>query len=88
MFASRNGFLDIAEALLDGGADANAQTIRVSRISIIQFCLDIIIMIIPFQEGVTALAIAIYEGNTEIAKLLIDRGAAVNLPDNVSALYI
>ena len=35
MLASRNGNLDIAKALLDGGADANAQTINVSCISII-----------------------------------------------------
>ena len=35
------------------------------------------------QDGATALYIASQEGHTSVVSLLLDKGAAVDLPDNV-----
>jgi ankyrin repeat protein len=59
MFAAREGDVDSAHALLDGGADVNATA----------------------GDGKNALSLAIFNGNYEVASLLVDRKADVNNSD-------
>ena len=39
--------------------------------------------VITLQDGTTPLYIASQEGHTSLVSLLLDKGAAVDLPDNV-----
>ena len=40
------------------------------------------------QSGVSSLSLAVYEHHTEIAMLLVHRGADVNMVEEVMAYYI
>ena len=42
-------------------------------------------MHLPFQDGRTALVVALHNGHMECVKVLLDRGADVNMQDKVSA---
>ena len=46
--------------------------------------LHLIMSFISYQDGRTALHIAAKNGNIEVARLLLDKGADVNSRDNVS----
>ena len=48
--------------------------------------LDLTMAFISYQDGYTALHNAAMSGNIDVARLLLDRGADVNIKDNVSGM--
>ena len=48
--------------------------------------LDLIMSFISYQDGRTALHIAAKNGHNDVTAMLLDKGADVNIGDNVSGM--
>ncbi len=86
MIAGGNGHREIAQLLVDRGADVNTKKVRNCPNIFRKLCVHIrflrdsdLIDFISFpQDGWTALMLASSYGHREIAQLLVDRSADVN----------
>ena len=82
MLATRQGNLKMVKLLLDYGADPNAQSL-VSSV-IIYYTTVQILKHGWLQIGENSMSLAVYEHHTEIAMLLVHRGADVNIVEEVN----
>ncbi len=93
MLASRYGHREIAQLLVERGADVNTQKKVGNCAFLICLLLEKFVSILDSristtsslssQNGRTALMLASVSGHREIAQLLVDRGADVNTLDSV-----
>ena len=83
MLATRQGNLKMVKLLLDYGADPNAQS-SVSFVIILLYYTTVRMLKHGWlQIGENSMSLAVYEHHTEIAMLLVHRGADVNIVEEV-----
>ena len=84
MLATRQGNLKMVKALLDHGADLNAQNSVSSLTYYYYYSERKLTNYTCIQTGGSSLSLAVYEHHTEIAMLLVHRGAEVNIVEEVN----
>ena len=83
MLATRQGNLKMVKLLLDYGADPNTQS-SVSFLTMLPNILNHRWL----QIGENSVSLAVYEHHTEIAMLLVHRGADVNIVEEVNSRHM
>ena len=93
MMASYNGHTEVVKVLVEAKADLNI-TDQVNLIinylltlTIDVYC-DYFFIFISLQDGDTALIDAATKGHTSIVKILVDRGAATDIRNKVTAILL
>ena len=90
ILATRQGNLKMVKALLDHGADLNAQnsvSSLTTTIIILYYYSErklIFYTMSCIQTGISSLSLAVYEHHTEIAMLMVHKGAEVNIVEEVN----
>jgi ankyrin repeat protein len=93
IYASKRGFVEILEYLLDNGVQIDVQDDdgRTAFMVAVQSNVEVAVLFLldrgaqldlQDMDGCTALMLACKEGHSEIVKLLVSRGARLDLQDN------
>ena len=86
--AASEGGPDLALALLDRGAAIDAADTVLKLAALIYYSFPVLSVAILLQSGETALHAAVTKGHLDLARVLLDKGAAIDAVNNVFSFHL